>query len=50
MKSIKNKMILKILAFLLALTLSFGASSADQFSFDVTEVEVIDNGNIWNRT
>ncbi len=47
MKSIKNKMILKILAFLLALTLSFGASSADQFSFDVTEVEVIDNGNIF---
>ena len=40
----KNNM-LKISLILFFLLFSFGANSVEQFNFDVTEIEIIDNGN-----
>ena len=38
---------LKIFVFLFTLSFFFNTSSAEQFNFDVTEIEVTDNGNVF---
>ena len=46
MELMKNKILSILLSILFSITLSSNLYGADQFNFDVTEVEIIDNGNI----
>ena len=42
----KSKTLYILLFFLLSNFIHFNAHSIDQFNFDVTEVEILNNGNI----
>ena len=42
----KNKFLSFLFFLLLSKMFFFNANSAEQFSFDVTEIEVLQNGNI----
>ena len=41
-----NKIVIFIFIFLINIFLSFNISANEQFTFDVTELEISDNGNI----
>ena len=42
----KNKILYILLSILLSNFIYFNANSVDQFNFDVTEVEILNDGNI----
>jgi LPS-assembly protein len=46
MKLMKNKILSILLSILLSISLNFNVYGADPFNFDITEVEILDNGNI----
>ncbi len=47
MELTKNKMYFKYLTFALIIIFSFNANSSEQFNFDVTEIEITNDGNIF---